>query len=530
MIESDRIKMESKKEDGQFTLTVTDVQESDYAEYVVKAVNVVGEASAPAELMLTSEPPTLGGKLATTTKVEEGEPLQLSVKVDGSPMPDIKWYKDDQEIIPDDHIHLSVLPDGTAQLEIASAEPKDSGVYKLVAANPSGQVATQTNADVKKKPKKATVDQALPSTLTAVQGEPLKLTAKISGHPTPDVKWLKDGRPIRNGGRVNISELPDGTVSLEIDAAKPEDAGNYSLVVSNDLGENSSDAAVEVQPPPSSPVFISPLTPVKGTEGYPMRLEAKVKGFPLPDLVWMKDGKKVKGAPKKPQPDGSICLNIASASPSDAGEYSIVAKNSEGDAKTAGKVDVRSKMSDGPETAPTIVTGPHDVSVEEGAPIRLTATIAGNPIPDIEWSKNGEPLSLEDGRTVLTMDGDKVVLEMDKVKKSDEGEYQLTLTNPAGTESGKARVNVRKIYSAPVFTQRFSDQQQLPGYDAKLMAKVSGLPKPTIKWTFNDQPISESEKYKFKHDGDICALFIRDCTPERAGRYACIASNSEGTY
>lgn len=524
-MESDRIKMACEKND-RFTLTISDVQESDYAEYVVKAVNVVGEATATTELMLTSEPPTLGEKLDSTTKVGEGEPLKLSVKVGGSPMPEIKWYKDEQLIVPDEHIHLTVLPDGTAQLEIASADPKDSGVYKMVAANASGQVATQTSADVKKKPKRATVDEPLPAAHTVVQGQPLKLAAKISGHPKPEVKWLKDGRPIRAGNRIILSSLPDGTVSLEIESTKPEDAGKYSLSVSNDLGESTSDSAVEIEPPPSSPLFISPLLPVKATEGFPARMEAKVKGFPLPDLVWMKDGKKFKGQAKKPDPDGSIHLNIACASPSDAGEYTIIAKNSEGEAKTTGKLDVRPKKGDGPETAPAVLTGPCDISVDEGAPIRLTATVSGNPIPDVEWSKNGEPIPADRG--TITFDGDKVALEMEKAHKSDDGEYQLTLTNPLGTETAKAKVSVRKIYSAPVFTQKFSDLQQLPTYDAKFMAKVTGLPKPTISWTFNGKEIAESDKYKMKYDGDICALFIRDCTPERVGRYACVATNSEG--
>ena len=116
-------------------------------------------------MTLTSEPAELlGDKFPVATKVDEGEPLKLTAKVSGSPLPEVKWYKDGQEVIPDERIAIRLLPDGTAELEIASADPvKDSGTYKMVATNPTGQVSTQTAVDVKKKQKKATLDEALPA-------------------------------------------------------------------------------------------------------------------------------------------------------------------------------------------------------------------------------------------------------------------------------------------------------------------------------------------------------------------------------
>jgi hypothetical protein len=138
---------------------------------------------------------------------------------------------------------------------------------------------------------------------------------------------------------------------------------------------------------------------------------------------------------------------------------------------------------------------------------------------------------------VITFDGDRVSLEFPKAKKSDEGQYELKLTNDVGEATAEAKVAVRKIYSAPSFTQKFSDLQQLPGYDAKFLCKVSGVPKPSVVWTFNGREIAGDDStasddgtnpYRSKRDGEICALFIRDCDDDRAGRYACIATNAEG--
>lgn len=483
---------------------------------------------------MKSEPPALlGDLLPIITKVDEGEPLKLAVQVGGSPLPEVKWYKDGKELIPDERMVMKMLPDGTAQLEIASADPsKDSGQYKMVAINPTGQVSTETAVDVKKKPKKATVDEALPAALTVVEGEPLKLTARISGHPKPEVKWLKDGRPIRPGSQnAIITQLPDGTVSLEIEAAKAEDAGKYSLSVANDLGESVSDSVVDIQKPPSAPRFVSPLFPVKGTEGFPARLEAKVQGHPTPVITWMKDGKKLKGeashGSKRPEDDGSVRFIWPSVEVSDAGEYTAIARNNLGEAKSSAKLDVRPRKSDGPEVAASVLTPPRDISVDEGAPIKLTAVIGGNPIPDVCWTHNDNPV--DETRCTVTNDGDKIILEIEKAdRKIDDGDYGIHVTNDLGKDSANAKVTVRKIYSAPSFVQRFSDLQQLPGYDGKFMAKISGLPKPTVTWTFNGKEIAEGDNYKIKRDGDINVLFVRDCAPHLAGLYTCVASNSEG--
>lgn len=55
--------------------------------------------------------------------------------------------------------------------------------------------------------------------------------------PAPEVKWFKDGQPIRPSQAVNFINQPGGVIGLSIDSCKPEDAGVYSLTVTNKLGE-----------------------------------------------------------------------------------------------------------------------------------------------------------------------------------------------------------------------------------------------------------------------------------------------------
>lgn len=49
-----------------------------------------------------------------------------------------------------------------------------------------------------------------------------------------------------DGKSVKIVQLPDGTTTLVLEKAKPEDAGEYEVTASNDKGSVSSKARLDV--------------------------------------------------------------------------------------------------------------------------------------------------------------------------------------------------------------------------------------------------------------------------------------------
>lgn len=108
---------------------------------------------------------------------------------------------------------------------------------------------------------------------------------------------------------VKISVSPDGEISLVIDNVKPSDCGAYKLIISNTSGEASMTCAVAVNPEPRTPSFVTPFNDVTVVVGEPLALQAKVIGFPVPEVKWLKDG-----IPLRPseavnfimQPDGVI--------------------------------------------------------------------------------------------------------------------------------------------------------------------------------------------------------------------------------
>ncbi|XP_033229349.1 obscurin isoform X4 [Belonocnema kinseyi] len=521
--------------EGNEVISVYDVKrfcESDAATITVNATNFVGTISSTAELALTRFPPKFFTTLPNSLNIDEGQPLELLANVDGSPIPTVKWYKDGEEIKPDGHIKIETLPDGTMRLSIDNVVPTDCGAYKVVGSNSGGEKVSLCAVAVKPKTRKPSFSTNLEDA-KALVGQPLKLEARVDAFPSPQLQWLKNGFPIRPSKEINFVNEPNGLIGLRIDKLRPEDAGVYSLVVSNNLGEITGTANVEVEELEKKPSFMGTIQPITVVEGFPAKMEVKTLGKPVPTIKWTHNGQEIKPDGKHvkivDQPDGSQALIIDEARPEDAGTYEATATNSQGAISCKGDLEVAGKTDNSsPEEKPSFLRPIKDTTSEEGEPMTFSAPFTGNPIPEVTWTKDGQPLKPSD-RIMMTCDGRKVGLEINPTEHGDAGVYACKLKNPLGEDTTKAEANVRRVYQPPTFAQKFSDTQQMPGLDAKFPVRVFGVPQPEITWYFNDSPIlRDSNKYKIRKDGDACCLYVKDCQSYDAGRYKCKAVNREG--
>lgn len=75
--------------------------------------------------------------------------------------------------------------------------------------------------------------QAQPSAQNVLSGKPVTFSVAASGWPTPQLQWRKDGQPISGAT----------SASLSIASARTSDSGNYSVVLTNNLGTVTSSVA-----------------------------------------------------------------------------------------------------------------------------------------------------------------------------------------------------------------------------------------------------------------------------------------------
>ncbi|XP_039752215.1 obscurin-like isoform X4 [Pararge aegeria] len=519
------------RETETFKLVVKTVGIEDAGLYTVSATNVHGETTQQARLNVHTDKPSFIRPLQKQI-VKDYEDCTLRVRCDGVPKPNVKWFLNGKEITNDDRHSIATEIGGQvdSELEIKHFNASDTGKYKVVAFSVSGEAESQADISLAQIP--PGFAHKLDRQKDVDEGEPLELRTKVDGSPIPTAKWFKDGVPIRPSQAVNFINQPGGIVGLSIDSCRPEDAGSYSLTVTNKLGDVASKATVEVGQKERKPAFIAELHPTKVIEGFPVKLEVKVIGHPQPTIKWTHNGKEIVPDGKRirvvSQPDGTHSLLINEATPADAGTYAVIAVNDKGETTTKADLTVASREdSSSPQERPQFIHGLREVSGEEGQPLTVTAPFTANPVPQVTWTKDGQPLSPNE-RILLTCDGKRVGLEINPLELPDAGVYAVKLVNPLGEDSTEGKLNVRKVFQPPRFTQKFTDLQQLPTFDAKFPARVTGIPSPEITWYKDNVPLKPSDKYSIKRDGDACCLYVRDLVQEDAGQYKCVAKNKEG--
>lgn len=150
--EDDRYKIVIQ-EDGnnvESVCSITTFCPSDVGKITCRASNIYGSAQTSCDLLVQLITPSFVNLLPKSTEVDEGGCLELKAKIDGSPMPEISWYKDGEKIVPDEHTRIEILPDGTTKLIIDCVQPLDCGAYKLVINNSTGEQSSLCAVAIKR--------------------------------------------------------------------------------------------------------------------------------------------------------------------------------------------------------------------------------------------------------------------------------------------------------------------------------------------------------------------------------------------
>jgi len=178
------------------------------------------------------------------------------------------------------------------------------------------------------------------------------------------------------------------------------------------------------------------LQDVSLVDGSAAKIVGRVKGFPDPTIAWFKDGQPIKESRKFKivfeDPD-LVSLVVTNCDQQDVGTYTCKAYNQFGEAFDSAKVII--------EVPAKVEKGPSNGAVKVGSTLTLTATISGDPEPEVGWAKDGKDVE-EDDHLTYDIDGESTTLTITNITKKDAGKYEVYCENDKGFDHSFATITV----------------------------------------------------------------------------------------
>jgi len=180
----------------------------------------------------------------------EGNATRIDCKVTGRPMPEVTFFLKGTEVQEDYSHRLVIKEDGVRSLIISPAKLEDTGKYTIIAKNEAGKAYTSLNLTVVAK-EGAEIPKILekPQSLTAKEGDTIRLEVFAVGKPTPEIVWMRDNVLLHPEGNHDfLIDGVDGHGLLTIgDANKREHDAWYTATAVNKHGRDLARCKVTVK-------------------------------------------------------------------------------------------------------------------------------------------------------------------------------------------------------------------------------------------------------------------------------------------
>jgi pectin methylesterase-like acyl-CoA thioesterase len=213
-------------------------------------------------------------------------------------------------------------------------------------------------------------------------------------------------------------------------------------------------------------------------------------------------------------------LTILNAQPGDNGGYFVVITNAFG-AITSSVAQLT--ISSG--NVPPSIAGLVDQTVIVGNTATISASVAGSPIPTLQWQFNGT--NLTDGPTgngdTITGSTNSTLIITDVQYPSDQGQYSLVASNTAGVITNSM---VLTVTVPPSISSEPTNLVVLNGQPASFSVTAGGgVPAPSYQWKKNSVAISPLANPTATN----ATFIIASAQPSDIATYSVVVFNSAGS-
>ncbi|XP_031136271.1 neural cell adhesion molecule L1-like protein isoform X11 [Sander lucioperca] len=387
-----------------------------------------------ANAILERKPSLLTPSTATSeTQLVKGEDLKLECIAEGFPTPQVEWVKIGHQL----PIKAKVENHGKLLL-VPRVEQEDSGKYMCKAKNGLGEAVHYFTLKVEEPPEWVIE----PESQLSMIGSDVLIKCSASGTPQPTITWRVNGELLQGAPAPN-RKVFDDTIVLR--NAKASDSAVYQCEASNKHGTLLSNANIMI-------MNLSPMILTKegedysAVEGNGVMMHCNVFSSPPSTITWSKDdsSESVEGPRLTIHDNGS--LEIYSVEKDDTGQYTCLAKNTEG----SSAVDAMLYVKD-----PTrIVVAQEDLQILIGTTAQLSclAEYDKSFSNDFEllWEKDDMKIALNntENSRYFVEDG---ILQIINVSHRDQGVYTCVARTPVDRDTASALLMVLDVPDAPEY-------------------------------------------------------------------------------
>ncbi|KAJ6667917.1 hypothetical protein lerEdw1_016238 [Lerista edwardsae] len=508
----------------------------------------------------------------TTTK---GQLVVFECRIRASPTLQVSWYREYNQIIDSADFRilrkkacLSMVPEEVCTLVITEAFPEDSGIFKCIAENEFGAVASSARLFVSQGTEE----------MEGLKAAEMPATGNITFAPNSPYEAISSD--VRNRPSNFMSQPPSGQANQEEQRSSWWQDNEEESEDFCSIHENPSETP---DPCYSKPMYKKQASSTKQAQKTSDREIQGTKDALIQDLErklrckdLLHNGNQRLSYEERMARRLLGPENAASVfEPQSEESVQDMQQNLESTRLQVPTGQVRSRPSSRGERSehgsiqekffqPRFLQVPEDITVEEGRFCRIDFKVSALPTPDVAWYLNGRLVHPDDFHKMIVSEKGFHSFIFEVVRAYDAGTWECVAYNRAGEASFTVKLDVigmtelclygtavcfegcfchfenvndflikslaREHRKQPTFIFKPQSTRVYEGDSARLECQVSAIPPPQIYWKRNNEMVQfNTDRISMFHDtsGKVC-LLIHNVNKKDAGWYTVSAVNEAG--
>nr|XP_016847006.1 PREDICTED: myotilin isoform X5 [Anolis carolinensis] len=472
----------------------------------------------------------------------KGQLVVFECRIRASHTFQVRWYREHNQIIDSADFRilrkkasLSMMPEEVCTLVITEAFPEDSGIFKCVAENEFGTVASSARLFVSQEKEETESFKAAP-----LWSDMPATTLNI--HSAPGSQYILMGRDIQNKPDT-MPQKPSGSAEQEEHGSFWwQDNDNENKDLDNSYACSYSKPMYKKQTSSPRQVQKTSDREIQGTKDALIQdLERKLR---CKDNLLHNGNQRLSYEERMarrllgPENAASVFEPQSEENAQDSQQ-----QNLESSRLQVPAAQVRSRPTSRGERSeqgsiqekffqPRFVQVPEDITVEEGRFCRIDFKVSGLPTPDVAWYLNGRLVHPDEFHKMIVSEKGVHSFIFEVIRVYDAGMWECVAYNRAGEASFTVKLDViaREHRKAPTFIFKPQSTRVYEGDSARIECQVSALPPPQIYWKRNNEMVQfNTDRISMFHDtsGKVC-LLIHNVNKKDAGWYTVSAVNEAG--